>query len=126
MLIPRITATDKGLALIEKLKALHGPLMFHQSGGCCDGSQPMCFAAGEFRVGSSDVWLGTISDCKFYMGADQFEYWKHTQLILDVTPGRGSSFSLEIPLGVRFFIQSKLFTEEEMEQLEPILPIMNE
>ena len=124
--IPRVTATKQGLALIEKLKQLHGPLMFHQSGGCCDGSQPMCFAAGEFKVGGSDVWMGTISDCKFYMGADQFEYWKHTQLILDVTPGRGSSFSLEIPLGVRFFIQSKLFTEEELEQLEPIQPIIDE
>ena len=124
--IPRITATEKGSALIEKLKLLHGPLMFHQSGGCCDGSQPMCFTAGEFKVGGSDVWMGTISDCKFYMGADQFEYWKHTQLILDVTPGRGSSFSLEIPLGVRFFIQSRLFTEEELEQLEPIQPIIDE
>jgi uncharacterized protein (DUF779 family) len=122
-MIPRITATDKALALIEKLKQLHGPLMFHQSGGCCDGSQPMCFNAGEFKVGGSDVRMGTISDCKFYMGADQFEYWKHTQLILDVTPGRGSSFSLEIPLGVRFFIQSKLFTEEELGQLEPLKEI---
>jgi hypothetical protein len=124
-LIPRITATESGLALIEKLKQLHGPLMFHQSGGCCDGSQPMCFVAGEFKVGGSDVWMGTISDCKFYMGADQFKYWKHTQLIIDVTPGRGSSFSLEIPLGVRFFIQSKLFTEEELDQLEPIQPIVD-
>lgn len=122
-MIPRITATDKALALIEQLKNLHGPLMFHQSGGCCDGSQPMCFTAGEFKVGGSDVWMGTVSNCKFYMGADQFEYWKHTQLILDVTPGRGSSFSLEIPLGVRFFIQSKMFTEQELEQLEPLTEI---
>ena len=122
-MIPRITATDKALALIEQLKKLHGPLMFHQSGGCCDGSSPMCFEKGEFRVGSNDVWVGKIYDCKFYMGADQFEYWKHTQLILDVTPGRGSSFSLEIPLGVRFFIQSKMFTEEELEQLEPLMEI---
>jgi uncharacterized protein (DUF779 family) len=123
-MIPRITATDKALALIEQLKQLHGPLMFHQSGGCCDGSQPMCFNAGEFKVGGSDVWMGIIRDCKFYMGADQFEYWKHTQLILDVTPGRGSSFSLEIPLGVRFYIQSKLFTEEELAQLEPLMHIV--
>lgn len=122
-MIPRIKTTDKALALIEQLKKLHGPLMFHQSGGCCDGSQPMCFNAGEFKVGASDVWISTISDCNFYMGADQFEYWKHTQLILDVTPGRGSSFSLEIPLGVRFFIRSKLFTETELEQLEPLLLI---
>jgi uncharacterized protein (DUF779 family) len=122
-MIPRVTATDKALALIEKLKAMHGPLMFHQSGGCCDGSQPMCFSTGEFKIGSSDVWMGTISDCKFYMSADQFEYWKHTQLILDVTPGRGSSFSLEIPLGIRFFIHSRMFTEEEPEQLEPLMEI---
>ena len=120
---PRITATDKALALIEKLKALHGPLMFHQSGGCCDGSQPMCFSAGEFKVGGSDVWMGIIGDCNFYMGAYQYEYWKHTQLILDVTPGRGSSFSLEIPLGVRFYILSRMFTEEELEQLEPLMAI---
>lgn len=122
-MIPRITATAAALSLIGKLKAMHGPLMFHQSGGCCDGSQPMCFSEGEFKVGGSDVWLGTIDDCKFYMGADQFEYWKHTQLILDVSPGRGSSFSLEIPLGVRFLIRSKMFTEEELEQLEPLMEI---
>lgn len=122
-MIPRITATEAALALIERLKKMHGPLMFHQSGGCCDGSQPMCFTAGEFKVGNSDVWIGNINDCKFYMGADQFEYWKHTQLIMDVTPGRGSSFSLEIPLGVRFFIRSKMFTEAELEQLEPLLEI---
>jgi uncharacterized protein len=110
-----IKATDKALDLIETLKRLHGPLMFHQSGGCCDGSQPMCFAAGEFITGDSDVCLGEIAGCSFYMGRDQFEYWKHTQLTLDVTPGRGSSFSLEIPLGVRFFIRSRIFTEQETE-----------
>ena len=122
-MVPRITATDKALSLIDELKTVHGPLMFHQSGGCCDGSQPMCFNEGEFKLGGSDVWMGMISDCKFYMGADQFEYWKHTQLILDVTPGRGSSFSLEIPLGVRFFIHSRMFTAEELEQLEPLMQI---
>ncbi|MGC4102673.1 DUF779 domain-containing protein [Ferruginibacter sp.] len=114
MAVQRILATTAALTLIDQLKQLHGPLMFHQSGGCCDGSQPMCFAEGEFKTGSSDVCLGTIAGCKFYMAADQFEYWKHTQLTLDVTPGRGSSFSLEIPLGVRFFIHSKIFTDEEM------------
>jgi len=123
MPIPRVIVTDSALELIEKLKITHGPLMFHQSGGCCDGSQPMCFAAGEFKVGGSDVCLGEIAGCKFYMGADQFEYWKHTQLVLNVTPGRGSSFSLEIPLGVRFYIQSKLFTDDELEQLTPLIPI---
>ena len=123
MAIERILASDAAVALIERLKKLHGPLMFHQSGGCCDGSQPMCFAEGEFKVGNSDVCLGTIAGCKFYMGADQFEYWKHTQLTLNVTPGRGSSFSLEIPLGVRFYIESKLFSEDEMNDLAPLLPI---
>ncbi len=118
---PRVIANEAAKALIVQLKQLHGPLMFHQSGGCCDGSQPMCFAAGEFKTGSSDVCLGEVEDCKFYMSADQFTYWKHTQLILNVTPGRGSSFSLEIPLGVRFFIESRLFTDEELEDLEPII-----
>lgn len=118
MPIPRVTATPAALELIARLQELHGPLMFHQSGGCCDGSQPMCFANGEFRTGGSDVLLGHIAGTPFYMGRDQFEYWKHTQLILDVTPGRGSSFSLEIPLGVRFLIRSRVFTEEELENLE--------
>ncbi len=123
MPIQRVTATDSAKELIKKLEQMHGPLMFHQSGGCCDGSQPMCFEAGEFKVGGSDVCLGEVEGCKFYMGKDQFEYWKHTQLILNVTPGRGSSFSLEIPLGVRFFIDSKLFTDEEIENLEPLIAI---
>lgn len=118
MLPKRVLATDKAIELIAKLKAQHGPLMFHQSGGCCDGSQPMCFVQGEFKTGGSDVLMGEIEGSPFYMNADQFEYWKHTQLILDVTPGRGSSFSLEIPLGVRFLTRSRVFTEEELEQLE--------
>jgi uncharacterized protein (DUF779 family) len=122
-LTQRIKITPAAQVLIERLKKLHGPLMFHQSGGCCDGSAPMCFEEGEFRVGSNDVCLGIVDGCKFYMSADQFEYWKHTQLTLDVSPGRGSSFSLEIPLGVRFCIQSKLFTDEEMENLQPLLEI---
>jgi uncharacterized protein (DUF779 family) len=113
--ISRIKATEKALELIATLQRLHGPLMFHQSGGCCDGSQPMCFADGELITGDSDVCLGEIAGCNFYMSKDQFEYWKHTQLTLDVTPGRGSSFSLEIPLGVRFFIRSRIFTEQENE-----------
>jgi hypothetical protein len=124
MQVERILVTDAAIALIERLKKMHGPLMFHQSGGCCDGSQPMCFTEGEFKVGNSDVCLGIIAGCKFYMAADQFEYWKHTQLTLDVTPGRGSSFSLEIPLGVRFLIASKLFTDDEIENLKPLLPII--
>lgn len=121
MSISRVITTDAAKQLIKTLKQLHGPLMFHQSGGCCDGSQPMCFQEGEFITGSSDICLGEIEGCKFYMAADQFEYWKHTQLIIDVTPGRGSSFSLEIPLGVRFFVQSRIFLEEELDQLQPLM-----
>ena len=122
-MIKRITSTEAANELIEKLWRINGPLMFHQSGGCCDGSQPMCFPEGDFKVGASDVCLGEVEGCNFYMSADQFEYWKHTQLILDVTKGRGSSFSLEIPLGVRFLIRSKVFTEEELEQLEPLVAV---
>ncbi|WEK36017.1 MAG: DUF779 domain-containing protein [Candidatus Pseudobacter hemicellulosilyticus] len=118
MSIQRVKATDKALELIDILQRKHGPLMFHQSGGCCDGSQPMCFEAGEFKTGNSDICLGEVAGCRFYMARDQFEYWKHTQLILDVTPGRGSSFSLEIPLGMRFFVRSRVFTEQELELLD--------
>jgi uncharacterized protein (DUF779 family) len=120
MAIPRIISTEKANELIRRIWRVHGPLMFHQSGGCCDGSQPMCFADGEFRTGSSDVCLGVVYGCRFYMSADQFEYWKHTQLILDVTPGRGSSFSLEIPLGVRFLTRGRVFTEEELSELTDV------
>src|ERR1700712_85895 len=119
-IIHRVTATPAAIKLIERLKEMHGPLMFHQSGGCCDGSQPMCFADGEFRTGSSDVCLAVIDGCRFYMSKDQFEYWRHTQLILDVTPGRGSSFSLEIPLGVRFYIHSRIFSGQELLELEAL------
>lgn len=118
MKIERIRITDKAREVIGQLREAHGPLMFHQSGGCCDGSQPMCFEEGDFRTGDSDVLLGEVDGCPFYMSRDQYEYWKHTQLTLDVVPGRGSSFSLEIPLGVRFHIRSRLFSPEEMEMLE--------
>jgi hypothetical protein len=118
MAVQRVTATEATLQLIEELRALHGPLMFHQSGGCCDGSQPMCFPLGEFRVGGTDVCLGEIGGCPFYIAGDQFEYWKHTQLTIDVTKGRGSSFSLEIPLGKRFLVRSRLFTDEEQAELD--------
>lgn len=120
MSVQRVIATPAAIDLIHRLQKIHGSLMFHQSGGCCDGSQPMCFPEGEFKVGGSDICLGEIEQCKFYMGADQFTYWKHTQLELDVTPGRGSSFSLEIPMGVRFFIHSRLFTEAELLELDEI------
>jgi uncharacterized protein (DUF779 family) len=118
---PRIAATPEAEALIERLRKDHGELMFHQSGGCCDGSQPMCFEKGEFKVGESDVYLGDVDHCGFFMARDQFEYWQHTHLTLDVTKGRGSSFSLEIPLGLRFMIRSRLFSEEEMLHLTPVI-----
>ena len=116
----RLDATPAALDLIAKLQAQHGDLMFHQSGGCCDGSAPMCFPAGEFKVGAADVLLGHIAQCPFYMSAAQFEYWQHTRLTLDVTPGRGASFSLEIPEGVRFIIRSRLFNDAELKDLAPV------
>ncbi len=118
--VKRIVATFEALEVVERLKKEHGPLVFHQSGGCCDGSQPMCFPLGDFRMGTQDVQLGEIEGTGFWMHQEQFEYWKHCQLTLDVVPGRGSSFSLEIPLSVRFHIRSRLFTEEEMAMLEPL------
>ncbi|MBS1795679.1 MAG: DUF779 domain-containing protein [Acidobacteria bacterium] len=107
--VQRVLVTDEAKKVIETLRAKHGALMFHQSGGCCDGSSPMCYPAGEFLVGPADVWLGEIDGCDFYIAKDQFEFFKHTELTIDVTPGRGASFSLEIPLGVRFVTKSKLF-----------------
>ncbi len=110
----RVAITHRAQALVSKIESEHGPLMFHQSGGCCDGSSPMCFPLGELQIGPSDVLLGHISNCPFYMSADQFEYWKHTHLTIDVTEGRGASFSLEIPYGMRFVTKSRLFTELEL------------
>ncbi|BCX89264.1 conserved hypothetical protein [Methylomarinovum tepidoasis] len=118
--VPRVVATEAALELIEKLKGKHGPLMFHQSGGCCDGSSPMCYPQGEFRVGEQDVRLGEIGGCPFYISRPQFEYWRHTQLIIDVVPGRGGMFSLEGPEGVRFHTRSRLFTDEELQRLPPV------
>lgn len=118
--VKRVLVTPAAEDLIDKLRQDNGELMFHQSGGCCDGSQPMCYPIKEFRVGMNDVCLGRIHGCNFYMSNDQFEYWKHTQLTIDVVKGRGASFSLEIPYGVRFITQSRLFTDEELSALEPI------
>jgi len=118
--VKRVLMTDAAAKLVDTLRGIHGPLMFHQSGGCCDGSQPMCFADGDFRVGSNDVCLGSVNGCPFWMAADQFAYWQHTQLTVDITPGRGSSFSLEIPLGYRFIIRSRIFTDDELPLLEPV------
>lgn len=116
----RIAITQRAAALVAVLQQQYGALMFHQSGGCCDGSQPMCFEVGEFRVGANDVCLGTIEGCEFWMSGDQFEYWQHTHLTMDVVEGRGSSFSLEIPMGFRFIVQSRLFTPAEAADLAPI------
>ncbi|RAI57985.1 DUF779 domain-containing protein [Roseicella frigidaeris] len=116
----RVVATPAAEALIERLRAQHGPLMFHQSGGCCDGSAPMCYPLGEFRTGAQDIRLGDIGGCPFFIGAAQFAYWQHTQLIIDVVRGRGSGFSLEAPEGLRFLTRSRLFTDAEMEALAPI------
>ena len=111
--IPRITATDAARAVIRQLRDQHGPLMFHQSGGCCDGSSPMCYPAGEFRTGAQDVHLGSIEGAEVFIGAAQHALWSHTQLIIDLVPGRGSGFSLEAPEGVRFLTRGRVFTEAE-------------
>jgi|SRR6478752_9291465 uncharacterized protein (DUF779 family) len=113
----QVIATPAAIALMEMLKSKHGELMFHQSGGCCDGSSPMCYPRGEFYTGDSDVLLGELEGTPFYMSKPQFEYWKHTQLILDVVPGRGGMFSLEGPEGVRFLIRSRVFRDDEIESL---------
>ena len=117
-MVEKVLLTDAAAELLRRLTDMHGPLMFHQSGGCCDGSSPMCYPRGEFKIGARDVYLGDIGGCPFYMGAEQFEYWKHTHLTIDVVPGRGAGFSLEAPLGVRFLTRSRLFTEEELVELE--------
>ena len=114
----RVLATERTLALIERLRTRHGPLMFHQSGGCCDGSAPMCFAQGEFLVGDQDVLLGEIGGAPFYISRPQFEYWKHTQLIIDVVEGRGGMFSLENGEGLRFLLRSRLYDEAEWAALQ--------
>jgi uncharacterized protein len=123
-MIERVGVTPAAAEVIAALRAEHGELMFHQSGGCCDGSSPMCYPRGEFRVGSRDVYLGEIAGCPFYMGADQFEYWRHTQLTIDVVPGRGGGFSLEAPRGVRFLVRSRVFSDEEVRELERTPPLV--
>ena len=119
----RVDVTPAAADLMRQLREQHGPLMFHQSGGCCDGSSPMCYLEGEFRTGQSDVLLeslkieGVDEPITFWMSAAQFELWKHTHLTVDVVPGRGAGFSLEAPEGVRFLIRSRLLTEEELTEL---------
>ena len=113
----RVIATDAALALIDLLQARHGKVMFHQSGGCCDGSSPMCYEEGDLILGTQDVYLGEIGGAPFYMHKNQFDYWKHTQLIIDVVEGRGGMFSLEGVEGKRFLTRSRAFTSEELKEL---------
>jgi uncharacterized protein len=113
----RVGITEEAILIVEELKGKFGELIFHQSGGCCDGSAPMIFSVDEMYLNESDVLLGEIAGVNYYMNKDQFEYWKHTHLTVDIVEGRGSSFSLEIPLGVRFIIRSRLLTDEEMQYL---------
>ena len=119
-LTERVSVTARARAVIDQLREQHGELIFHQSGGCCDGSAPMCFQKGDFLLGSRDLCLGEIHGCKFYMAADQFEYYRNMHIMVDVTPGRGSSFSLEIPLGLRFMSVSRVFEEQELADLPPL------
>ncbi|MFI9531662.1 DUF779 domain-containing protein [Nocardia fusca] len=117
--VHRVEITEQAEQMLDSLIRRHGAVMLHQSGGCCDGSSPMCYPRGEFRVGASDVLLGYLpDDIPFWMSADQFAYWKHTHLTVDLVPGRGSGFSLEAPEGVRFLIRSRLLTEHEVAALE--------
>lgn len=116
--VAKVLSTPAADALIERLRKKHGPVLFHQSGGCCDGSSPMCYPQGEFNVGDRDVKLGEIDGAPFYMSPSQYEYWKHTQLTIDVVEGRGGMFSLDNGEGLRFLTRSRLFTDDEIAQLK--------
>jgi uncharacterized protein (DUF779 family) len=118
--LARVVATDAALQMLGELRARHGPVMFFQSGGCCDGSAPMCYPLGEFAVSDSDVLLGELDGTPFYMGAEQFAYWEHTQLIIDVVAGNGGMFSLDNGTGRRFLTRSRLFTDAESALLNPV------
>jgi len=116
----RVDVTDAASALLRRLTAQHGPLMFHQSGGCCDGSAPMCYPVGMFLTGPGDVRLGALAvdgldPIEVYMSASQFEYWKYTHLTIDVVPGRGAGFSVEGPTGLRFLIRSRMLDAAELQ-----------
>jgi len=113
----RVVATAAARDLVEQLRRRHGPVMFFQSGGCCDGSAPMCYPAGEFKISDTDVLLGNLDGALFWMGAEQFAYWEHTQLIIDVVAGNGGMFSLDNGTGQRFLTRSRLFTDAERDIL---------
>ncbi|MBC7858336.1 MAG: DUF779 domain-containing protein [Burkholderiaceae bacterium] len=115
--LARVTATPSALQMIDELRQRHGPILFFQSGGCCDGSSPMCYAIGEFNISDTDVYMGNLNGAPFYMGLEQFAYWEHTQLIIDVVAGNGGMFSLDNGTGRRFLTRSRLFTDEEFNVL---------
>jgi uncharacterized protein (DUF779 family) len=119
-MVKKVIATDSALALIETLKRKYGALMFHQSGGCCDNSAANCYLPGDLTIGEGDVYLGDIGGCPFYIGASQYVYWRHTQLIIDVIDGHGGTFSLEGPEGKAFHTRSRVFTDVEMAALEQV------
>jgi len=119
---PRVVFTPTACALVRRLKSEHGSLLFHQSGGCCDGSAPMCLRDNDFRVGSHDVLLGVVEGCPFYIGGAQFKTWEHTQLVIDVIPGSGDSFSIEVCGGVRFITESRVFSALEQAALKAAGP----
>lgn len=120
-MIERVIATEAALALIREISAKHGALMFHQSGGCCDGSAPMCYTRGELQVGAHDVLLGALDGHPFYMSQAQFEYWQHTQLLIDAIDGNGGMFSLECGTGRRLLTRSRLYEDAELDQLAPVV-----
>ena len=118
MSVDRVGITPGAEAVLRQLEAEHGRLLFHQSGGCCDGSSPMCYPRGEFRIGERDVYLGDVAGTPVFIGGLQFAAWRHTQLLIDVVPGRGGGFSLEAPLGVRFLTRSRVFDDKEQAWLD--------
>ena len=120
--VPRVALTPAAADLVRRLREAHGPLMFHQSGGCCDGSAPMCLQAGELLVGDGDVKLGEIEGVPFYMSRSQFAYWEHTHLIIDAVAGNGGMFSLERPTGLRFLTRSRLYGDAEWAAIEALGP----
>lgn len=116
--LKRVLATPLTEEWLEKLKKIHGPLLFYQSGGCCEGSAPLCLPQGDYKIGSNDVFLGWVAGVPFYMSESQFQYWQHTQLIIDVVSGGGNAFSVESPEGISFHTRSHIFSDDEMKALD--------
>ena len=121
--LARVTATPAAREFLKEIKADHGEVLFHQSGGCCDGSSPMCYPADDFRLGTTDVCLGEIDGTRVWISGPQFEVWQHTQLILDVVPGRGGMFSLDNGRERRFLTRSRVFTPDELAALTGMAPV---